>query len=233
MVRKVLDFGCGFGSDVKLLKEKGVIIEGYDKHYFPDYPTEKFDTIICFYVLNVLLPLDQATVLMKLSQLVKPIGKVYIAVRRDLRNEGYRMHRIHKKETYQCNVVLNSKSIFRNKNCEIYEMEHFTIKNKSNYDLNPFLSGNDYRIPFTESKHFFAFHSKYPQAEYHIILSHKNIVKDTSGFSIDENIELEFFNSFCIDLMKTRFKLDAIEVKESTVNNRLIKNNQWHLQLLG
>lgn len=33
--------------------------------------------------------------------------------------------------------------------------------------------------------------------------------------------------------MKTRFKLDAIEVKESTVNNRLIKNNQWHLQLLG
>lgn len=38
LVGDVLDFGCGFGSDVKLLQENGIKIEGYDKHYFPDYP---------------------------------------------------------------------------------------------------------------------------------------------------------------------------------------------------
>jgi ATP adenylyltransferase len=60
-----------------LLKEKGVNIIGYDKHYFPEYPTEKFDTIICFYVLNVLLPEEQASVLMEVSLLLKPGGKAF------------------------------------------------------------------------------------------------------------------------------------------------------------
>jgi SAM-dependent methyltransferase len=125
LVGKILDFGCGFGNDVEVLKSKGVNIDGYDKHYFPEYPAEKFDTIICLYVLNVLLPQEQATVLMELSQLIKPSGKVYIAVRRDLKVEGYRTHKIHQKQTYQCNVILNSKSFFKNNNCEIYEYQHY------------------------------------------------------------------------------------------------------------
>jgi hypothetical protein len=36
-----------------ILKLKGFNIVGYDPFYFPEYPIEKFDTIICFYVLNV------------------------------------------------------------------------------------------------------------------------------------------------------------------------------------
>ena len=35
LVGDVLDFGCGFGKDVELLKAKGINIVGYDKHYFP------------------------------------------------------------------------------------------------------------------------------------------------------------------------------------------------------
>ena len=46
LVGEVLDFGCGYGSDVKLLQNKGIKIEGYDKYYFPEYPDKKFDTII-------------------------------------------------------------------------------------------------------------------------------------------------------------------------------------------
>ena len=57
-----LDFGCGIGKDVELLKAKGIDIVGYDPFYFPEFPTEKFDTILCFYVLNVLLPEEQAEV---------------------------------------------------------------------------------------------------------------------------------------------------------------------------
>jgi ATP adenylyltransferase len=48
LVDDILDFGCGFGKDVELLKAKGKNITGYDIHYFPKYPTKKFDTIICF-----------------------------------------------------------------------------------------------------------------------------------------------------------------------------------------
>jgi len=41
LVGNVLDFGCGFGKDVELLKAKGVNIIGYDKHYFPKYPSKR------------------------------------------------------------------------------------------------------------------------------------------------------------------------------------------------
>ena len=99
LIGDILDFGCGFGSDVKILKAKGLKIEGYDKYYFPEYPNKKFDTIICLYVLNVLLPEEQAAVLMELSQLIKPTGKVYIAVRRDIEFEGYRPHKVHQRKT--------------------------------------------------------------------------------------------------------------------------------------
>lgn len=231
---EVLDFGCGHGADVDFLSEKGYNIEGYDPNFFPEYPHGKrFDTILCFYVLNVLEETEESKILAQISSLLSPEGKAYFAVRRDLTKEGKRFHIKHKKYTYQRNVYLDQKSVFLNKNCEIYEMENFTVKNKSNYELNPFLSGSDYRTPFSESKCFFAFISKYPQSDHHIILTHKNQRKDSSEFSEKENIELEFFKSFCIDLMEERFKVDKIEVKESTVNNRLIKSNQWHLQMLG
>jgi ATP adenylyltransferase len=124
LVGKVLDFGCGFGTDVQLLQNKGVNVSGFDPHYFPEIPTEKFDTIICFYVLNVLLPESQKQVIDEISQLLLPDGKAYFAVRRDVRFEGFRMHKIHKKPTYQCNVELPYVSIFKNDFCEIYEFQN-------------------------------------------------------------------------------------------------------------
>ena len=40
IIGKVLDFGCGIGKDVELLKHKGFDIIGYDPFYFPEFPTE-------------------------------------------------------------------------------------------------------------------------------------------------------------------------------------------------
>ena len=135
LVEDVLDFGCGFGKDVELLRTKGIKIDGYDPHYFPKYPTKKFDTIICFYVLNVLMPEEQTNVLVEVSNLLKPTGKAFFAVRRDLHHEGFRIHKLHQKPTYQCNVKLGYKSIFKNENCEIYEYRHFNqISKKENTD---------------------------------------------------------------------------------------------------
>ena len=125
LIGEVLDFGCGFGKDVECLQHKGIPITGYDKHYFPQYPARKFDTILCFYVLNVLLPEEQAKVLIEVSSLLKPTGVAYFAVRRDLTFEGFRTHKVHQKPTYQCIVKLGFRSIFKNENCEIYEYRQY------------------------------------------------------------------------------------------------------------
>ena len=81
---RILDFGCGFGYDTDELKRQGYDIEGYDYYYRPEFPQGKFDTIICVYVLNVLEPYAQADVMMMVSNLLKPNGVAYYAVRRDL-----------------------------------------------------------------------------------------------------------------------------------------------------
>jgi SAM-dependent methyltransferase len=135
---KILDFGCGFGKDVEVLKAKGLDIEGYDPHHFPKMPRQKFDTILCFYVLNVLMPEEQTEVLMNVSRYLQPGGRAYFSVRRDIVHEGFRTHVLHGKPVYQCNVRLPYKSIFLNENSEIYEYRHFNqslVKPKSECDF--------------------------------------------------------------------------------------------------
>ena len=127
---KILDFGCGYGKDVEILQKKGFDIQGYDPYYHPQYPLEKFDVIICFYVLNVLFPKVQEEVIMAISQLLKPTGKAYFAVRRDIKKEGFRQHYVHKKPTYQHLVKLPFKSIYVDESCEIYEYIHYNQEKK-------------------------------------------------------------------------------------------------------
>ena len=122
----VLDYGCGYGRDVAFLQAKGYDAQGYDPHYFPNLPNQKFDTILCFYVLNVLFEAEQTAVLLDVSRLLKPSGRAYFVVRRDIQQDGFRQHYVHKKPVYQCAVTLPFPSIFRNDNTEFYEYQHFT-----------------------------------------------------------------------------------------------------------
>ncbi len=172
---KILDFGCGLGKDVEFLKEKGFDIQGYDPYYAPEYPTEKFDTIICHYVLNVLFPKEQTYVLMSVSELLKPTGKAYFTVRRDLKKEGFRTHFIHQVPTYQCNVRLNYKSYFKTEFCEIYEYQHFNQIIKDSDCV--FCSPDAERELITESATMYAILDKYPVSQGHILIiskSHKS-----------------------------------------------------------
>ncbi|MCL6430645.1 MAG: class I SAM-dependent methyltransferase [Anaerolineae bacterium] len=121
---RVLDFGCGKGADVSFLQESGVDVTGFDPHYRPTRPEGPYDTIICHYVLNVLLPEEQSHVLMAVSELLGPGGKAYFTVRRDVRKDGFRTHARYRCKVYQCNVVLPYASVFRNDHCEIYEYRH-------------------------------------------------------------------------------------------------------------
>ena len=181
-----LDFGCGFGKDVELIKERGLNIIGYDPYYFPNYPTEKFDTITCFYVLNVLLAEEQAQVLMNVSALLKPNGKAYFAVRRDLQYEGFRMHKLHKQQTYQCNIKLPFKSLFKNENCEIYEYQHYTLLNNGNVNKSPFFEGSEERELLFECATAFSFYDKYPVSKGHVLILPKRLVANYFDLTFKE-----------------------------------------------
>lgn len=122
---RVLDFGCGLGADVNFLRSNQVDAIGYDPYYVPAYPTGKFDTILCHYVLNVLLGEEQAHVLMAISELLNPKGRAYFTVRRDIQQSGFRTHTKHDRRVYQCNVALPYKSILLTEHCEVYEYQHF------------------------------------------------------------------------------------------------------------
>jgi diadenosine tetraphosphate (Ap4A) HIT family hydrolase len=182
---KILDFGCGLGKDVEILRAKGFDIVGYDPYYFPHYPDRGFDTIICSYVLNVLMPPEQAQVLMEVSHLLQPGGKAYYAVRRDLKREGFRQHYIHQKPTYQCLVKLPFKSIQLDESREIYEYVHYNYQRNSS---NPCIFCNPRRNIklLTESATAYAMFDGYPVSKGHVLIVPKRHVANYFDLSIEE-----------------------------------------------
>lgn len=148
---RVLDFGCGNGADVRFLRTEGIDVTGFDPYYFPTQPTGRYDTIVCNYVLNVLLPEEQSHVLMAVSELLRPDGRAYFAVRRDVKRSGFRTHAKHGCRVYQCNVVLPYLSVFRNDHCEIYEYRHINQLRHSPVDGCLLCSPNSHWELITES----------------------------------------------------------------------------------
>ena len=212
IIGKILDFGCGIGKDVELLKVKGFDIVGYDPFYFPEFPTEKFDTILCFYVLNVLLPEEQAEVLMNVSNVLKPGGKAYFAVRRDIQFEGYRVHKVHKKETYQCLIKLAYTSIFKNENCEIYEYQHYTILHKGNAYLSPFLIGDDSRELIVETATIFSIYDKFPVSKGHSLIVPKRFVSNYFDLNLKEQTACWIVAKKVKNILQEKYNPDGFNV---------------------
>ncbi|MBT0607563.1 bifunctional class I SAM-dependent methyltransferase/HIT family protein [Aequorivita echinoideorum] len=232
IVGSVLDFGCGFGSDVKLLKAKGINIEGYDKFHLPNYPSKKYDTIICFYVLNVLLPEEQATILMELSQLIKPTGKVYIAVRRDLQYEGFRTHKIHQKKTYQCNVILNSKSFFKNENCEIYEYQHYNQIIRTEKIDCPFCIPNSDTELIVESATAYAIYDKFPVNNGHALIIPKRHCSDYFDLTFKEQAACIFMLNKVKEIVLARFNPEGFNIGINVGEKAGQTVNHVHIHLI-
>ena len=208
---KTLDFGCGFGKDVELLKPNGIEIHGYDKHYFPKYPTGKFDTILCFYVLNVLLPEEQSNVLIEISRLLKPSGKAYFAVRRDIKYEGFRTHKIHQKPTYQCIVKLGYKSIFKNENVEIYEYKHFNQIKRNNANC-PFCNPEPERELILESATAYAIYDKFPVNKGHALIIPKRHCADYFSLTFKEQSACWFILNKTKLIISEKYNPDGFNV---------------------
>lgn len=212
IIGNVLDFGCGLGKDVEILKNKGIKIFGFDPFYFRDYPNEKFDTILCFYVLNVLLPEEQVQVLMNISQLLKSTGKAYFSVRRDIQNEGFRMHKVHRKETYQCSIKLPFSTIFRNENCEIYEYQHYTTLHQSKVTISPFFSKEDSTELIVETAKVFSFYDKFPVSKGHALVVPKRKIPNYFNLSSREQIACWIVVNKVKDILQEKYNPDGFNV---------------------
>jgi diadenosine tetraphosphate (Ap4A) HIT family hydrolase len=208
---EILDFGCGYGFDTNQLKNQGYNIFGYDNFYQPEYPENKFDTIICNYVLNVLEPNEQADVLMSVSELLKPSGKAFFAVRRDLKSEGFRTHFVYKLPTYQSNVILPYKSVFSNENCEIYEYQHYNQTKKKAAEC-VFCNLERDKELITETATAIAFLDSYPVNPGHTLIIPKRHVADYFDLTIHEQRALWLVVNRCKTIIQKRFNPDGFNV---------------------
>ena len=180
---RVLDFGCGLGTDVRFLNKNGFETIGYDPYYYPEIPVGQFDIILCNYVLNVLLPEEQVQVLMAVAELLKPSGKAFFTVRRDIKHNGFRTHMKLGIEVYQCNVTLPYKSIFQTEHCEIYEYKHFNQLRRLEQENCVFCTPDSDRELVTESATFYAMLDKYPVTRGHTLIIPKQHVGNYFEFN--------------------------------------------------
>ena len=199
---RILDFGCGFGYDTDELKRRGYDITGYDYYYRPEYPEGKFDTIFCVYVLNVLEPYAQAEVMMNVSNLLSPKGTAYFAVRRDLKEEGFRLHAIYREYTYQCNVRLPFVSLECNPSYELYQYNHFNKLPRKEGETCPFYRLSRRVELICETAACVAFYDGYPVSPGHALIIPKRHV--ASYFDLT-NHEREAMN---VMLQYVKLKVD-------------------------
>ncbi|RCJ29037.1 HIT family protein [Nostoc minutum NIES-26] len=225
---KILDFGCGFGNDVKLLRQKNCDITGYDPYYFPQYPQDKFDTIICSYVLNVLFAEEQANVLMEVSHLLKPGGKAYYVVRRDIKKEGFREHYVHKKPTYQCIVKLPFHSIYLDDRRELYQYTHYNHqRNSSNYCI--FCNPHKNLKLLTESATAYAIFDGYPISKGHVLVIPKRHTSNYFELPFKEQSACWFMVNKVQEILKTEFEPDGFNVGMNV--NREAGQNIMHASI--
>ena len=115
----VLDFGCGRGQDADYLRLFGYYVAKYDPYYFDHEYTEKFDFVLCTYVLNVLPLAEETGVIDKAKSYLKQGGTLYISVRNGKFKEGETS-----RGTYQRKVDLPCLLIKKNSSYKIYEIKN-------------------------------------------------------------------------------------------------------------
>ncbi|PWH14393.1 MAG: HIT family protein [Anaerolineae bacterium] len=209
---RVLDFGCGLGTDVNFLREKGFDVTGYDPHYAPDLPCGRFDTILCLYVLNVLLPEEQAHVLMAVSELLQPNGRAYFAVRRDVTQDGFRTHLKHGVKVYQCNVKLPYHSILRTENAEMYEYRPYNQISHPNPKNCSFCAPEPGGELLTESATCYTMLEKFPVASGHALVIPKKHVADYFELSTHTKTALWLMTERVKNLLTERFRPDGFDI---------------------
>jgi ATP adenylyltransferase len=152
----------------------------------------------------VLFPEEQNKVLMQVSSLLKPTGKAYFAVRRDIQKDGFRTHQVHGKPTYQCYVKLPYTSIFLNENTEFYEYQHWNqvVKGESKC---PFCKPNPKLKLLAETPLSYAVLDGYPVAKGHALIVPKRHVANYFDLTFEEQKDLVQVSNFVQEILKTQY----------------------------
>lgn len=209
---RILDFGCGFGYDTDELKRRGYDIVGYDDYYQKKYPEGKFDTIFCVYVLNVLEPYAQAKVMMEVSYLLSPKGTAYFAVRRDLKEEGFRLHAIYREYTYQCNVILPFMSLTCNSSYELYQYKHFNKQPRQEGDSCPFCRLSRRVEIICETATCVAFYDGYPVSPGHVLIIPKRHVASYFDLTNHEREAMNIMLQYVKQKVDERYHPDGYNI---------------------
>lgn len=209
---RILDFGCGFGYDTDELRRMGYDITGYDSYYRTELPEGKFDTILCIYVLNVLEPYAQAEALMQVTHLLSPDGKVYFAVRRDLKEEGFRLHAIYRQYTYQCHVRLPFESLECNSGFELYQYQHFNRLPRKEGETCPFCRLSRRVEIICESATCVAFYDGYPVSPGHALIIPKRHVASYFDLTHREREAMNVMLQFVRRILDERFHPDGYNI---------------------
>lgn len=127
-------------------------------------------------MLDVLEPYAQAEVLISISSLLSPKGTAYFAVRRDIKEEGFRLHAIHRKYTYQCNVCLPFLSLECNSSYELYQYNLFNEINRQEGKQCPFCGLSQKVEIICENALCVAFYDGYPVSPGHALIIPKRHV---------------------------------------------------------
>lgn len=111
---RALDYGCGHGADAARYG-----LDRYDPHWHPEDPGVGYDTILCTYVLNVIDdPAGQRLVLHDIVRRLKPGGRAYITVRRDITAPT-----LGRSGAWQVPVTLDLPSVYHRRGAfEVYDL---------------------------------------------------------------------------------------------------------------
>ncbi len=149
---------------------------------------------------------------MAISELLKHGGKAFFSVRRDIKRNGFLYNPKHKVKTYQCNVILPYKSIFRTENCEIYQYQHYTYLNKDNITVSPFLEGSDKKVLLTESATAFAVMNQHPASSDYALVIPKRKTENYFELSRHEQTACWLVTNRVQELFKRTLKSDGFEI---------------------
>lgn len=117
LVGRVLDHGCGKGDICKFTDIENA--EQYDPTWHPRRPQGVFDTVYSGFVLNTMPEAERGMVINDIKRYLAPGGTAYIAVRRDVRQEG-----LTRTGSEQYNVVLPFPKLYElNGKYAIYTMK--------------------------------------------------------------------------------------------------------------
>ena len=110
-----MDYGCGYGFDAEVNNW-----ESYDPYYNDIKIEGLFDTIVCTNVLSAVSSKIRKEIIENIQELLEDYGLAYLIAPRNIPKKGKYSNFQRRPQNY---VILSLKSIYNDKNLEIYELK--------------------------------------------------------------------------------------------------------------